>query len=137
MTFTLSLISTERSNVKLITQNEADAQIIMKDATLFVESGDFESLDYQFSITKNEFNNFDRFSGASYKAIETPEWKTIGGVEYLMTVQEKGVEVENIESVNKKDDELFNTFDDDFLTDDTDDFSDFGGIDVGYNPDEI
>lgn len=72
MTFTLSLISTERSNVKLITQNEADAQIIMKDATLFVES-----------------------------------------------------------------DELFNTFDDDFLTDDTDDFSDFGGIDVGYNPDKI
>lgn len=140
MTFTLSLISTVIADVKLITKNKADAQDIINKTDLFVSEGDFESVDFQFSITDKEFNNFDRFSGASYEPVEKDtKWSTIDGIEYIMTSKPKDGNEESVVAHTKHDvlgDDLLATDVDDYF-DDSDDLSGIGeGFGSGYNSDE-
>lgn len=72
-TLFLSLISTARSHVKLVTETKEDASALINKLDLFDNVGDFESLDFQFEINRHEVNNFDSFSGAKYKAFDSKE----------------------------------------------------------------
>lgn len=136
MTFTLSLISTETTNVKLITKTEQDAQKLIQQTDALSVFGDFESLDYQFSITEREFNNFDRFSGASYEPVSDGDWQTLNGIDFILSGKEKDAhDVNDVVVVTKKEDSILD-IDNDLFDDDNFDLSDFQGNNVGYNSDD-
>lgn len=90
-TLTLSLISTETANIKLITRSVDEAKALILEPEFFEAWGDFQSLDYQFTINEGEVNSFDRFSGATYTAVEGElVFDVKNDVEYILTSSEKG-----------------------------------------------
>jgi hypothetical protein len=89
-TFTLSLISTETANIKLITHSPEDAKALIIEPEFFDAWGDFESLDYQFTINSGEVNTFDRFSGATYAPVDGElVFDVKNKIEYILTSSEK------------------------------------------------
>lgn len=143
-TLVLSLISTPISHVKLVTENKEDAVELINSSSLIDKVGGFESLDFQFEINKHEINNFDNFSGARYKSIESgTEMSYMNDIPYMISSMDKDeaeIAIAMAEShfgrnVEDKD-SLFDNDDYDYDTATATALSDSFDFDPSYNSDE-